>query len=329
MSCKVFLSVIVPVYNAMPYLHDCLDSLAGQVGEGCEIILVDDGSSDGSGALCDAYAAARPFTRVLRTERLGPAGARRTGMGAATGCYIGFVDADDVIESDMFAELCAHLRRQKDGPSGQPDMAVCAYSIGSEGAERFRGMPLRPGLHAGREYEDVILLNLFCDLARTTFSPFCTQWNAVVEAGLARREAARLPEKLVLGEDTAFIMGCLLGGKCVYYSDKALYHHRERSGSQSNAGWDEKPDLLLEQREILHQHLMRLTAEHPFCDLFGQLQSYVLFIALLDLRRYGTRPGFADQYLASPHLRDLLRRELQAPLPSTWLEALRALEVRG
>ena len=90
-------SVIVTVYNVENYLPRCLDSLSAQTLEDIELLLVDDGSTDQSGALCDMYAKSHPNARVIHKENGGVSSAHNAGLDAATGEFIGFVDSDDFI----------------------------------------------------------------------------------------------------------------------------------------------------------------------------------------------------------------------------------------
>nr|WP_326166451.1 glycosyltransferase [uncultured Oscillibacter sp.] len=99
------ISVIVPVYNVAPYLHKCVDSLLAQTYPDLEIILVDDGSTDGSERICDEYAGHYPHITVIHQKNAGQAVARNAGLDAAAGEWIGFLDSDDWIEEDMYETL--------------------------------------------------------------------------------------------------------------------------------------------------------------------------------------------------------------------------------
>ena len=101
----MFLSIIVPVYNAQPYLEECLRSLLGQDIPDYEIICVDDGSTDGSSAMLDAFAAEHHGIFPIHQKNSGVAAARNTGLSAAKGDYIWFVDADDFIQPNVLARL--------------------------------------------------------------------------------------------------------------------------------------------------------------------------------------------------------------------------------
>ncbi len=103
MAVKV--SLIVPVYNTAGYLGPCIDSLLGQTMRETEIILVDDGSEDGSCGLCDRYALQDPRIQVIHKENSGPGSARNSGLEQAVGEYVGFVDSDDYVRPEMYEKL--------------------------------------------------------------------------------------------------------------------------------------------------------------------------------------------------------------------------------
>lgn len=99
------ISVIVPVFNAAFFLRRCLDSLLAQTYQQTEIILVDDGSTDGGGKICDNYAEARPQIHVFHTENQGASQARQLGLTKATGEFVSFVDSDDYVSPDYLSTL--------------------------------------------------------------------------------------------------------------------------------------------------------------------------------------------------------------------------------
>ncbi|KIL49361.1 glycosyltransferase family 2 protein [Jeotgalibacillus soli] len=102
---KPEISIIVPVYNVEPYLSQCLDSILAQTFTNFEVIVVNDGSTDKSGGICDEYARKDPRIKVVHKEYGGVSSSRNVGMKAAQGNYIGFVDGDDRIDANMYQEL--------------------------------------------------------------------------------------------------------------------------------------------------------------------------------------------------------------------------------
>ena len=111
MSNKVLVSVIVPVYNIKEYLERCVRSICEQTYKNMEILLVDDGSSDGSGEICDALAKEDARIRVFHKKNGGSSSARNLGIREAKGEYLGFIDSDDYIEPDMYEILVDGIER--------------------------------------------------------------------------------------------------------------------------------------------------------------------------------------------------------------------------
>lgn len=109
MKDNIQLSIIVPVYNVEEYLPRCLESIANQTFKDFECILVDDGSPDKSGEICDDFAQKDSRFRVIHQKNAGVGAARNVGLNEAKGEWIGFVDSDDWIDEEMFHFLRNHL----------------------------------------------------------------------------------------------------------------------------------------------------------------------------------------------------------------------------
>ena len=124
------ISVLVPVYNVEKYLRRCIDSILAQTYTDYEVVLVDDGSTDQSGALCDAYAAEHDCIRVIHQENAGLAQVRNVSIAAARGEYITFVDSDDTIEPSCLEVLMRDL--QQTGA----DVSICSWSEVSDAGVR-------------------------------------------------------------------------------------------------------------------------------------------------------------------------------------------------
>ena len=110
---KQIISVIVPIYKVESYLKKCVDSIINQTMTDLEIILVDDGSPDNCGKICDAYAEQDARIRVIHKENGGVSSARNAGLDICTGDYIGFVDGDDYIAPDMYKILREKITANK------------------------------------------------------------------------------------------------------------------------------------------------------------------------------------------------------------------------
>ena len=115
------ISIIIPIYKVEPYLRRCLDSVLAQTYTDLQIILVDDGSPDGCGAICDEYAAKDSRIEVIHQENRGLSGARNAGLALAKGEYIAFLDSDDYVDETMYEKLLQVLLEN------DADIAECGY----------------------------------------------------------------------------------------------------------------------------------------------------------------------------------------------------------
>lgn len=127
---KELISVIIPCYNVEKYIDRCVESVLNQTYRNLEIILVDDGSTDSTGKICDRYSQTDRRIRVVHQKNGGLSSARNTGLKVATGMYIGFVDSDDWIERDFYSYLFDLMNRYR------VDIAQCAYFL-TDGRTKF------------------------------------------------------------------------------------------------------------------------------------------------------------------------------------------------
>ena len=136
MEQSALISVIVPVYNVEPYLPRCIDSILAQTYSNLEVILVDDGAKDASGAICDDYAGKESRIKVIHKENGGLSSARNAGIDIARGEYLAFVDSDDWIEPDAYeymleqmlqsgAKLACAGRYDVNGETGEKKIGLC------------------------------------------------------------------------------------------------------------------------------------------------------------------------------------------------------------
>ena len=145
------ISVIVPVYRAEAFLRKCTESILAQTMGELEVLLIDDGSPDGSGALCDQIAGEDSRVRVFHKENGGPASASNMGLDNARGDYIGFVDSDDLIAPDMYEKLYAAVQ----APGVR--LAACAGDCIDEDGSKIEGRVGTSDLRGVHDAQELLL----------------------------------------------------------------------------------------------------------------------------------------------------------------------------
>jgi len=206
------LSMVVPIYNVAPYLHDCLASIANQVYRDLEVILVDDGSTDGSGAIAAEWAARDPRFRLVSQPNRGLGAARNVGVDHAGGDYLMFVDSDDVLPS-YAAELLVSTVEQ----TGSDFASGNAYRLNQKGIRpsgMHRAAFARTKLRTHVSSQPVLLSDR-------------TAWNKVFRREFWDSRELRFPEG-VLYEDTPVILPAHVLARSVDVVELPVYYWRER-----------------------------------------------------------------------------------------------------
>ncbi|MBR6115554.1 MAG: glycosyltransferase family 2 protein [Oscillospiraceae bacterium] len=209
---KPTVSVIVPVYQVEDYLWSCLDSLSAQTQEGIEILLIDDGSTDLSGRICDQYADADGRFRCFHTENRGLSAARNLGIGQAEGQYLMFADSDDWVEKD-FCESALRCARENAADLVIFPRYMHGFAPGKEGPTLSQGL-----------------------VSKEAALEFCLNGSSAVWRSLYDRtlfENVRFPEGR-LYEDIATYYKLIWKAQRIYYLDRKLYHYRYRRASLSH-----------------------------------------------------------------------------------------------
>ena len=215
------ISVIVAAYNIEEYLPRCLDSLLAQTYPFLQIIVVDDGSLDTTGEICDKYAKENSKIQVIHRENGGLSAARNTGLAVAEGEYIGYVDGDDWIEPDMYERmLCACEKHSA-------DLAICSYcEIGNEELENtFSGEEY---VMSGEEALEVYV----CD--NRSYHIYNSVWSKLFKRELV--EGVLFPEGKK-SEDILYTTHALLHSNTCVFLDAPFYNYVvNREGSIMNQG---------------------------------------------------------------------------------------------
>lgn len=280
------ISVIVPVYNVEPYLARCVDSILAQSYKSLEVILVDDGSRDRCGAICDEYAAKDSRIKVIHKENGGLSSARNAGIDAATGTYLSFVDSDDWIEPDAYEQMavlmetyCAKLvcggRYDVNGVTGEKKLGLCPEKEECISAEELVGR---------------IFLWDGCD------SSAC---DKLYHRSLF--ETFRYPEGKVCEDVPTTYKIVLQAGRAVLW-DKPMYNYYHRPGSISTS------KTITEKTFHFSQHTAEIYPDirenHPKIEpqaRYLRVRSLSHILLLLDQAEPEVREAYQKQYRDARH----------------------------
>ncbi len=218
-------SVIVPIYNVEKYLSACLDSIINQTYRNFEIILVDDGATDGSGVICDQYAQSDGRIHVIHKKNEGANCARQTGVLAAQGDYIAFVDADDWLDED-FLEYGIHLMENE-----KADIVIMGCTKENENCSEIIQNKIRPGVYdflglTGEVWPRMLHYEGFYEFGILPF-----MWNKFYRRNQLEACCSDMDLRIYDGEDAAVVYPYLLKSKKAVITQDAKYHYRIHSGS--------------------------------------------------------------------------------------------------
>lgn len=204
----VGVSVIVPVYNAERYLARGVDSILAQSFQDFELILVDDGSKDGSGAICDQYAAQDGRVKVIHQENAGVSTARNAGLEAACGEWVTFVDSDDMV-LDCFLESLMNAASRDE----RIDLAYCGYAIveGSASVKTYKS-----GTYIGKE-------QVHDALSRTNLLYRCSPWAKLYRRSIIADNGLKFDVNLSISEDRLFVYSYLAHVKGIAVTSQVGY----------------------------------------------------------------------------------------------------------
>ena len=228
------ISVIVPVYKAEAYLHRCVDSLLAQTFRDFEVLLIDDGSPDRSGEICDEYARQDSRIRVFHKENGGVSSARQYGMDHAQGEYTIHADPDDWVEPTMLEELYQKAKEE------DADMVICDFYY-----ERQGKLVIETQKPSSLEH-DMVLSELFYRLHGSS-------WNKLIRRKFYEKSGVKYPLELFYCEDL-FVNACLLANDIrVDYLPKAFYHYDV--SINENSLIRRPSDVIFRQEQILYRLL--------------------------------------------------------------------------
>lgn len=267
------ISIIVPIYNIESYLTTCLDSILVQTYQNIEIILVNDGSTDKSGEICDRYAEKDNRVLVIHKENGGLVSARKAGMRASTGSLIAYVDGDDWIEPDMYERMYYRMMTE------EVDIVMCGRyeDIGNAVKEVYHGID--EGRYGKQELVQNVYPRMIVGDAFFEWCIFPGVWDKLFRRECVECFQLAVDERIMMGEDAACAYPALLHANSIYVMQECLYHYRQTTSSMVKRLQDYEKER--EQFRILYQSVDLIFHKDSYIyDLRKQWKKYVLFLMI-------------------------------------------------
>lgn len=277
---KTLISVIVPIYKVERYLHQCVDSILNQTYRNLEVILVDDGSPDGCGQICDAYGAQDSRVRVIHKKNGGLSDARNAGIDIARGDYLAFVDSDDWLEPDTYEAMLSAMERHgaklvcAGRFDNEEETGACTVGLCPEREEFLPAVPLVRKIFHWENLDSAAWDKLY---ARELF-----------------REIRYPVGKAMEDLPTTYRLVLLAGGGVLL--PKPVYHYRHRGGSITLSAVSEQNFHLSEHAALAYEDICKTVPElipdaryFLICTLRSNIQT-------LELSGRAAKRRFAVQY---------------------------------
>jgi glycosyltransferase involved in cell wall biosynthesis len=283
-------SVIIPVYNVQNYLKGCLKSVMNQTLTEIEIICVDDGSTDSSGQLLDQFAKIDKRIIVIHRENGGLSIARNTGIEAARGEYLGFVDSDDFIDEEMYEKLYASAKKH------DSDVVVTNLHLYLDDTRQILS------------YRDIVRLyqlereSAFAAIEQPDIVKFIGVWDKLYRRSFIEKYHLRNPEKRIY-EDALFTFQTLVLASRISVVSEPLYYYRKNTGSaitdKEKVNDNYKRDFLLNSKEI-----RAFLTQHGLYTAFSKAYlEYQFEFALFHQSNIASKPYFFSYF---KDMRDML-----------------------
>lgn len=273
-------SVIVPVYNVEKYLERCVDSLIHQTMEEIQIILVDDGSTDRSPSMCDAFAKEDERILVIHKENEGQGIARNYGLKNAVGEYVCFLDSDDFYELDTCEKLHRILKETN------ADMCCFGYQIDDKNGNLIRRPLIREKIYQREEIMNDFILHYFGDLPEDDNLRGFSSCMSAFRLSVIRDNNLEFPsERKVLSEDTIFSLEFCKHADVVVTMSQVLYHYCQNAESFSQGYRKDK----FVKTKVLYGILKNYTKEFKVEDKTEIRLSMLIWVNLMACLKQETR----------------------------------------
>lgn len=262
------ISVIVPIYRVEQYLKKCIYSIVNQTYRNLEIILVDDGSDDKCGKICDEFAKKDNRIRVIHKKNEGLDEARKSGFRISTGTYIGYVDSDDWIELNMYETM------MRDALEHDVDVVECGVIDSWEGYEKERIPYLGHGVYKEEQFRKVIFPNALYtgEFFSSGITPYLC--NKIFRKSIIKKYQLWEDKVQALLNDNLVTYPAILESQSLFVENKCFYHYRVNNNSIKHTPKKENLFVFLSIEKAYNSRLNSFLMDNEFRY---QIKTYTLY----------------------------------------------------
>lgn len=297
---KCNVSVIIPVYQAEQHIDRCITSILNQTESNIELWLIDDGSPDQCGNICDAFAQSDERVHVLHKANAGVSAARNDGIKRASGKYIAFVDADDYIEPTMLSSLVAQAERN------EADIVMCGYYIEHISVRKTANICCDIG-----EYSHAGVKQLFLKFFGRDYTGLASMWNKLYLRSFLNLHDIQVDESLERAEDFWFNFKAFECATRISVVSTPLYHYIQNEDSVMHSYRKTQFEDWTENRK----RLLLYANEKEICLQHSEFYYNYVYNSVLLLRRLLEYSDFAkmNEIMRDPFLRGAIQQTFDLP----------------
>ena len=266
-------SIIIPIYNSEAFLDKCIQSAINQSYKNIEVILVDDGSIDSSGEICDNYSSVDSRVKIIHKTNGGLVSSRKIGLLASTGKYVLYIDGDDWLELDVIKNYVNQVIKYN------ADVVVSSHIVNLEGREDILMNSLPSGVYDKNKLISIVYPKMLCSGRFAQFGIFSYSWGKLYRKETLLKNQLSVDDNITIGEDALCLYPTLLDTNTLVILEQPGYHYRQRADSQIKI----LRNIEISKIQKVYDDLKNIFFDKGVLDIMlPQLQYYILSLLIIN-----------------------------------------------
>jgi glycosyltransferase involved in cell wall biosynthesis len=293
------ISIIVPIYKVEQYLDNCIESIVKQTYSSLEIILVNDGSPDNCGVICDNWALKDKRIKVVHKNNGGLVSARKAGLDIATGDYVAYVDGDDWIEPTMFESMI------EVGKKNDADITICGFIEERDLWSKKIDNVVASGVYVGNKKNELLSKAIYSGHF-FEFGLYPAVWNKLFKREILKINQYAVSNNIKMGEDAACTFPALIDADCICVMESSYLYHYRKTGDSMTTKYDSQYfGRIFELFRYLDDVITKKN-----CEVMKiQLQYYLAFLYFIGIQQEFSRQNKAGFFKKTKKVKELSKNE--------------------